>query len=208
MNLNDIIFQGRTGKFRKYLPTLSYYIIPLLLLGWITYGIFFNPINLYDSGKYTGQWSMYLLAFIMMVRPLAVLLPKLKIFFAFSSMRKELGILTFYLALLHSIGYFFAFDLTPADIFNPQDIIVYGFISLLIMLPLYLTSNTFSFRKLKYWKQLHRLAYIAVIFALIHVGKATGDIIWYILVAVFIALKIGEFYKLHTNQKTINPKSI
>ncbi len=94
---------------------------------------------------------------------------------AFMPLRKELGILMGTLALVHSLIYIIPF---PSYIFSRDFWIfdgyitayVWGFFAMILTLPLLLTSNNYAIKKLgRYWKTLHKLVYIIVIFTVVHV---------------------------------------
>jgi methionine sulfoxide reductase heme-binding subunit len=88
-------------------------------------------------------------------------------------LRKEIGILMGTLALVHGISYIIPY---PTYFFTTNFwtersyALSFGFIALLLTLPLLFTSNIWSIKLLgKKWKILHRLVYIVIIFTVIHV---------------------------------------
>jgi sulfoxide reductase heme-binding subunit YedZ len=87
--------------------------------------------------------------------------------------RRELGLFAFFYAVLHFLTYLGdqTFDLG----FILEDIalrpfITVGFLALVLLVPLALTSTTESVRKLGFrrWQRLHYLAYVAGVLAIIH----------------------------------------
>lgn len=52
-----------------------------------------------------------------------------------------------------------------------EDGMLFGAISFLIMLPLFLTSTNYAVKKMGYtwWKRLHRLTHVAFVFAAVHI---------------------------------------
>lgn len=90
--------------------------------------------------------------------------------------RKEIGILMWVLAFVHSLQYFISdnayqfwelgfwvFNWTPTHL-------AYWFVALIISIALTITSNNFSIKGMwKYWKYLHRTVYALLIFTLLHV---------------------------------------
>lgn len=79
--------------------------------------------------------------------------------------RRQLGIAMFITAFAHSIGLRWeTFQLAAETGVPPQPPLfeIFGTVSLLILLPLFITSNQQSVRILKRgWKNLHRLIYVA-----------------------------------------------
>lgn len=86
--------------------------------------------------------------------------------------RKEIGVMGFLFALVHIIiSIFFLKDKFPNEwLIENQPSIIFGVISLVILIIVTSVSNNFSIIKLGYkkWIFLQRLAYLAFIFAAIH----------------------------------------
>ncbi|WP_286788069.1 MULTISPECIES: protein-methionine-sulfoxide reductase heme-binding subunit MsrQ [unclassified Pseudomonas] len=87
--------------------------------------------------------------------------------------RRQLGLWTFTYAALHFCSYLvfvLGWDFSRLGIeLQKRPYVIVGFIAVLGLLPLALTSNRYSMRKLgKQWKRLHRLIYIALVMALLH----------------------------------------
>ncbi|HEY3111965.1 MAG TPA: protein-methionine-sulfoxide reductase heme-binding subunit MsrQ [Chloroflexota bacterium] len=88
--------------------------------------------------------------------------------------RRDLGLLAFSYALLHFLTYLLldqAVDLAAiwADIAK-RPFITVGFLALLLLVPLALTSTKASVRRLGYrrWEQIHRLVYVAGALVVVH----------------------------------------
>jgi sulfoxide reductase heme-binding subunit YedZ len=100
----------------------------------------------------------------------ALICTPLKTFFGWTwplRLRRMLGLLAFFYALLHVFTYVVLdqgldWHAIVDDIVKRKFIFV-GFATFLILLPLAATSTTAAVRRLGYprWKQLHRLAYVA-----------------------------------------------
>ena len=87
--------------------------------------------------------------------------------------RRQLGLWTFTYVALHFCSYLafvLGWDFSRLGIeLQKRPYVIVGFIAVLGLLPLALTSNRYSMRKLgKQWKRLHRLIYIALVMALLH----------------------------------------
>jgi len=89
-------------------------------------------------------------------------------------LRRMLGLLAFFYALLHVITYT-ALDQglnwhAIVDDIVKRKFILVGFLTFVMLLPLAATSTNAAVRRLGYarWKQLHRLAYVAPAFGVLH----------------------------------------
>jgi len=87
--------------------------------------------------------------------------------------RRQLGLWTFTYVALHFCSYLafvLGWDFSRLGIeLQKRPYVIVGFIAVLGLLPLALTSNRYSMRKLgKQWKRLHRLIYMALVMALLH----------------------------------------
>lgn len=90
--------------------------------------------------------------------------------------RKEIWILMWVLAFIHSLQYFiweYSYWFWEKDfwVFNGSlTYLAYWFIALIITIALTITSNNYSMKMLwKKWKYLHRTVYVLLIFTLLHV---------------------------------------
>jgi sulfoxide reductase heme-binding subunit YedZ len=90
------------------------------------------------------------------------------------SLRRMLGLFAFFYGTLHFLTYIWLdkfFDLREIwkDIFK-RPFITIGFSAFILMVPLALTSTTWSIRRLggKNWQRLHRLIYLTAILGVIH----------------------------------------
>jgi methionine sulfoxide reductase heme-binding subunit len=125
--------------------------------------------------------------------------------------RRELGLLAFVYATLHVLVYGLVdqeLDLTMlvADVIK-RPFITAGFLALLLMLPLAVTSTSAWVRRLGFrrWQRLHRLAYLAAMVAVVHfVWRVKIDVgqpltyAWVLaaLLGMRLALKIGRSRRL------------
>jgi len=89
-------------------------------------------------------------------------------------LRRMLGLLAFFYALLHVLTYTaldqgFDWSAIAADVVKRKFIFV-GFSAFVLLLPLAATSTNWAVKRLGYlrWKQLHRLAYAAPALAVLH----------------------------------------
>ena len=126
-----------------------------------------NPIE--TLTHQTGQWALRLLLATLAITPIRRLTGWNRIIV----FRRMLGLFAFFYAIIHlSIWMVFAhyFTLsTMAEDIVKRPFITMGTLSLLLMLPLALTSTKWAIRKLgRRWQLLHRLVYVSAIAAVIH----------------------------------------
>lgn len=118
----------------------------------------------------TGEWSARLMIFAMILSPLvAVLGPKPWLGWLVQR-RRSLGVAAFAYAVLHLVFY-------VIDMGNLDDILAElwalgiwtGWAAMLLFVPLAITSNDASMRRLKAgWKRLQRLVYPTAVLVLVH----------------------------------------
>ncbi len=144
--------------------------LPLLWLGWDAWqgNLSVNPID--DFTDRTGSAAIIMLMLSLACTPIVSILG-IRIV---ATARKSLGLWAFVYATLHMlvfIGLDYGFNvqfILDDGLFQKRYIFV-GLISLLIMLPLALTSTKGWMRRLgRKWKTLHRLVYVAGVLAVLH----------------------------------------
>lgn len=145
-------------------------LLPLALLGREAYtgGLSANPID--DITDATGTWALRFLMFTLTVTPLVTVTGLSRL----GTLRRMLGLFAFFYAILHFMTYiwldkFFDLDDMFADVVRRQ-FITAGFVTLLILLPLALTSTKSMTIRLggRTWKRLHRLTYLAAAGGVVH----------------------------------------
>jgi DMSO/TMAO reductase YedYZ heme-binding membrane subunit len=115
-----------------------------------------------------GHGALFCFGLLLLSRPLEPILPGI------TQDRRWLGLTTFAFALMHtltSVEHILGGRWDGISFLLPvfQVGAWLGVVALGLMVPLILTSNQFSIRKLgKYWKQLHLLVYPAAILGVIH----------------------------------------
>jgi len=118
----------------------------------------------------TGEWAARLMIFAMVLSPLVSLLGPKPWLNWLVQRRRALGVAAFAYSVLHLIFY-------VIDMGNLDDILAEfwalgiwtGWAAMLLFVPLAVTSNDASMRKLKAgWKQLQRLVYPAAVLVLVH----------------------------------------
>ena len=144
-------------------------LIPLLRLFVLGYldDLTANPIEFITRS--TGTWTITFLCMTLAMSPLRWITG----FSQWVQLRKTLGLFTFFYGFLHfTIWYWldhdFNFTAMISDVIK-RPFITMGFIALLIMSLLAITSNQAAMRLLGgKWKILHRFIYLIAILAVIH----------------------------------------
>ena len=131
-------------------------------------GLGINPIEkLMDK---MGLMALRIIILTLIISSLA----DIKSFKSIIVFRRMIGLFAFYYVCLHFLTYvvldhFFDIKFIFKDIAK-RPFITFGFISFVCLIPLAITSNRFSIKKLGYkiWKRIHYLIYIAAILSSFH----------------------------------------
>lgn len=142
---------------------------PLVRLFWLadTDGLGANPIEFITRS--TGTWALVFLCLTLAMTPLRLITGLT----AWIKLRRMLGLFCFFYACLHFSIWFYldqGLDLQAMlhDVIK-RPFITMGFLTLVLLLPLAVTSNQWSVRALgKRWTVLHRLVYIIALTAVVH----------------------------------------
>ena len=150
---------------------LLVYVIGCLPLAGLTGALISSPpADPYELiARETGENALRLLVLTLAISPLITLTKKRWL----GVYRRTLGVLSFTYAVLHFAAYIvFEADFDPTFLLTDipeRRFIAVGIIAFALMLPLGVTSNNFSVRKLgRKWKRLHRLAYPLLLLAPVH----------------------------------------
>lgn len=140
-----------------------------------------------------GLWALWLLIAGLCISPIQRLTPLRLI-----SLRRPIGVLAFFYVLAHLLTWFLLDVQSLARVWEDivkRPYITVGMLAFVLLVPLVLTSNNWSIRKLgRRWGQLHKLVYPAVILGAIHmVMQAKGfqlEPVLYLVAAVgLVALR-------------------
>ncbi|AHF83548.1 sulfite oxidase [Rhizobium leguminosarum bv. trifolii WSM1689] len=176
------------------------YVIGLVPAAWTFYlgatdQLGADPIKTFEL--FLGIWTIRFLIATLAVSPARELFG-----WNYLRYRRALGLLTFYYALMHFTVYMVldqAMDI-PAVINDvlKRPFIMFGMAALAMLIPLALTSNNLSIRRLgKNWIWLHRLVYIIAASGALHFALSTKilDLEQYIYVGLIIALILYRSYR-------------
>ena len=145
-------------------------------------GYFGGSLSAHDMVYPLGEWGARWLILALIVGPLATIFRRAKWAKWLVQRRRALGVMAFGYGLVHLV--FYAIDKgTLNTILDelPEIGIWTGWVAVLLMLPLALTSNDTSVRVMRAaWKKLHLLAYPAFVFVMAHwalIGDF-GALVW------------------------------
>lgn len=156
------------GALRK-LPTWVVYLAGLIPLGWIIYltlygGIGVDPVKGIEHRL--GKVALWFLVGGLTITPIRRWLNLVKF-------RRAIGLLGFFYLTLHLTAWVW-FDMglllsqALADLVK-RPYLTYGIIAFLLLIPLAITSNNASIRKLgSKWRTIHMLVYPAVTLGVVH----------------------------------------
>ncbi len=171
-------------------------LLPAALLAWQFYRdeLGANPIEAitHGSGEWTLRWLLVTLAMTPLKRWSGWSWPV--------RVRRMLGLFAFFYACLHLMTYlwldqFFDWPEIWLDILD-RPFITVGMLAFVLLLPLALTSNRYSIKKLgRNWKRLHRLAYVIPLLGVLHfVWLVKADLrepaIYALVLAALLAVRL------------------
>jgi methionine sulfoxide reductase heme-binding subunit len=175
--------------------------IPLIRLVWFgfTDNLGANPIEFVEHS--TGTWALVFLLLSLTMTPIRLLTGQVWQI----QIRRLLGLWMFFYAFLHMTTYVwldfsFLFDEMLVDVFEHPRILV-GFIAFVLTIPLAITSNSYSMKKLKTkWKTLHKTVYLIAVLAVLHylllVKKDLTEPIYYaVALAILLGIRVYYHYK-------------
>jgi len=188
----------RVNMALRRLPVWAVYLmgaVPavLLLTGALTGGLGVDPVK--GLEKELGEWGLRFLIASLAVTPL------MRAGLRLIRFRRALGLLGFWYVLAHftvwvTLDMGLIWSQIAGDLVKRPYIVV-GFAAFLMLIPLALTSSDYALRRLggQAWRNLHRLAYPAILAGAVHfvmIGKVwTGDSLIYLgLVLALLAVRL------------------
>ncbi len=185
------------NRFAKRVPTWVIYLLGLLPAAWVIWGGLsaIDPVRHIEWGL--GLWAVRLLIATLFISPLRWVGLNLLRF------RRQLGLVAFAYVVLHftawlTIDMGLRWGQIIPDLYKRWYILI-GMSALLCLIPLAVTSNNWSIRKLgaQNWNRLHKLAYWATGLGMIHflmVGKVyTVEVLTY--AAILLGLLAARLYR-------------
>lgn len=183
-------------KYHALVKTILHILcwLPLLrlLFKYFSDDLTANPIEFLTHS--TGTWALVILLTSLTITPLR----KIRALNWTIKLRKMLGLYAFFYVCLHFaiyivLDHFFDWARIGDDIAKRPYVTV-GFAAFVLLVPLALTSNKFSIRKLtgKRWQQLHWLVYPAAICGVVHYyWLVKADVREPLLYAATLAILLG-----------------
>jgi sulfoxide reductase heme-binding subunit YedZ len=156
----------RLAKIIVFLAAL----LPVARLAWraLHEGLGANPIEVITHS--TGDWTLIFVLLTLSITPLRRLTRQ----YWLIGLRRMVGLFAFFYGTLHFTTYiwldkFFDVHEMVKDIYK-RPFITIGFSAFVLMIPLAVTSTSWSIRRLggKNWQRLHRLIYLTAILGVIH----------------------------------------
>ncbi|MGB7184190.1 MAG: protein-methionine-sulfoxide reductase heme-binding subunit MsrQ [Burkholderiaceae bacterium] len=163
-----------------------------------------NPVEFVTRS--TGIWTLVFVCLTLAVTPLR----RLTGFTWLIRLRRMLGLYAFFYSAIHLATYvwfdqWFDWSAIVVDVIK-RPFITAGFVGFLIMVPLMLTSNNFSMRRLgRRWGRLHKAVYIVGLAGIIHfwwhkAGK--NDFFEPTIYAVIVLILLGlRYYWFRADKK-------
>jgi len=186
-------------------------IIPLLYLynEWYSYRLI-DEVN--EITRFTGSGGIIFLMLTLAITPVIAVTGKGSIL---NPLRKTLGMYAFWYILVHLLVFVvpiaqLSLSEAVTEVLRKRYALV-GFIGFLFMVPLAITSNKYSIRKLKRkWKTLHKLIYATGVLAVVHyfwlvkAGAYREPFIFAVILAGLFLLRVPSVKKwIVTKRKSI-----
>jgi methionine sulfoxide reductase heme-binding subunit len=182
-------------------------------IAWLVFHLFENQLGPDPTATvtfFTGRGTLRLLVISLAITPVRRLIPKLSWIIGF---RRMLGLYAFFYGCLHLMTYVwlyagFSLDAMVDDI-SKRRFITAGLVAWTLMVPLALTSTTWSIRKLggKNWTRLHRLAYLSAIAGVVHYwwgvkqGVRTPMEITVVLAVLLVSRPVLKYYRQQASER-------
>jgi sulfoxide reductase heme-binding subunit YedZ len=155
----------------QFLKTANFLLslLPLARLVWLgsSEGLGANPIEFITRS--TGTWALVFLCVTLAMTPLRLLTGST----VWIKLRRMLGLFCFFYACIHfSLWFWLDQNLSLQSMWSDvikRPFITMGFLTLVLLTPLAVTSNQWSVRLLgKRWTLLHKLVYLIACTAIVH----------------------------------------
>lgn len=164
MSIYKLLIQ-KSPKIKKILLALEVTYALLIAILLVT-----NHFFTFLQTRYIGMVTLVMLLIVLTPGTIRRFGVKSKLADLLMIYRRNFGIFTYMLILTHEFSYYSGQIILGPDAFiKSPSFVKMGMIASLLLLPLFLTSNDFAVRILKkWWKRLHKLIYVAVLFVYLH----------------------------------------
>lgn len=185
------------NRAARRLPTWVVYVLGALPGPWTFYQGLIGGLGVEPISALEHAFGLYALQFL--IAGLAI--TPLRRFAGINLIRfrRALGLLAFYYVSLHLLVWLLLDVRVPARIWADilkRPYITVGMAAFLLLVPLAVTSNTASIRRLgRHWRQLHRLVYAAALlgglhFVMLRKGLQIEPLIYLTLTLALLALRL------------------
>ena len=142
----------------------------MLPLAWMTWRYVVENVYYGEYLHWTGMQSARLLLLTLAVTPLLRLLPRAAAIRWLMRRRRDIGLVTFFYALAHTVAYLVRKSDLPLIASEALEAgMLTGWIALLVFIALAVTSNDVSVRAMgRKWRSLHKTVYVAAILTYLH----------------------------------------
>lgn len=179
-----------------------------LLVGFLRRSLGVNPVETIILVQ--GRWTLAFLLATLAVTPIRRLTGWNRVI----QVRRLLGLFAFFHACVHFLAYvgldqLFELGVILEDIVERRYITV-GFLSLVILVPLAVTSTKGWIRRLgKKWQLLHRLVYVAAALGVLHFfWKVKADTFWPLVAALLLAGLFAVRWLVRKKKKKLTAASL
>lgn len=151
-----------------------------------------------ETVSLSGLWAMQILLLTMAITPLRSILGQSSWIAWLAKRRRDLGVAAFLYGSLHTVIYLDR-KADPDLIFKEAGNVwlLAGWLALLVLFPLAVTSNDLAMRLLRRnWKRLHRLVYVCAILAFVHWTLSAFDpLLAYIHLILLATLQLLRYVR-------------
>jgi len=183
-------------QIMRWLFKPALFFLCLLPLGLFTLQVVSGELSadpVKDATLFTGDWTLRFILITLCVTPLRRLMGWTWLI----RLRRMLGLYAFFYACLHfTVWFWLDRELQFADVLEDiikRPYITVGFSAFVLLIPLAVTSNKYSIRRLKKrWQQLHKLVYLIAGLGVLHfLWLVKSDILEPSIYAVLLIALLG-----------------
>lgn len=186
----------------RQIPNWALYLLGAVPVVWLYVQGFQNalgpdPVDVIEHRL--GLWALWLL-----IAGLCISLIQRNTPLRLLKLRRPIGVLAFMYVLVHFLTWLVLDVQIPSQIWADivkRPYVTVGMVAMLLLLPLALTSNDWSIRKLGgNWRRVHWLVYPAVVLAAVHMilqakGFQLEPLIYLVVVVVLVGLRRTPIYR-------------
>ena len=180
----------------RWLIKPALFVLCLVPLGLFALGVASGELSadpIKDATLFTGDWTIRFILITLCVTPLRRLLGWVWLI----KLRRMLGLYAFFYALLHfTVWFWLDRELQLGDVVEDiikRPYITVGFTAFIMLIPLAITSNKYSIRRLKKnWQKLHKLVYLIAGLGVLHfLWLVKSDVFEPAIYAVLLIVLLG-----------------